>query len=431
MDAKNIIRTEKIDGRRMKITIELDLQGDLMLVEEQLQQTLNVVGTIAVEHALQRLDADGAPIKVGHLRFTSKGKSPQTYESLFGPVDVERHVYQSQHGGQTFCPLENTARMILNATPKYAKVVAAKYAAMGATSLRDDLIESNARPIAHSYAKALADYVGDAIAAKESRWEYDLPDLPRPVASVAVGLDGTCMLMRNDGWRQAMCGSISFYDADGERMHTLYAGASPEYGKATFLARFDRELERVKRVYPDALYIGLADGASDNWTWLTPRTGVQLVDFWHAREYVGKAARAMFSVESEREAWEADWSHRLKHDRDAVSGLVRELGKANRMLESPAKGRVKVAALEEVKASRRYFANHRAMMRYWEHVERDLPIGSGVTEAACKTLIKQRLCQSGMRWSEDGASSVIVLRALRMSDGRWDQFWEKVMRYGI
>jgi len=60
-----------------------------------------------------------------------------------------------------------------------------------------------------------------------------------------------------------------------------------------------------------------------------------------------------------------------------------------------------------------------------------LPIGSGVTEAACKTLIKQRLACSGMRWKEEGASAVIALRTLEMTAGRWEQFWGQVDRYGV
>ena len=46
------------------------------------------------------------------------------------------------------------------------------------------------------------------------------------------------------------------------------------------------------------------------------------------------------------------------------------------------------------------------MMDYSTHIEKDLPIGSGVTEAACKTLVKQRLCGSGMRWKNKGAKVI-------------------------
>ena len=73
------------------------------------------------------------------------------------------------------------------------------------------------------------------------------------------------MLMHKDGWREAMCGSIAFYDNQGQRLHTIYCSATPEYGKEKFKAKFSREIERVKEKFPDILYIGLADGARDNW----------------------------------------------------------------------------------------------------------------------------------------------------------------------
>jgi len=60
-----------------------------------------------------------------------------------------------------------------------------------------------------------------------------------------------------------------------------------------------------------------------------------------------------------------------------------------------------------------------------------LPIGSGVTEAACKTLVKMRLCRSGAKWREQGAAMVLSLRALSYTPGRWQQFWAKLDRYGF
>ncbi len=59
------------------------------------------------------------------------------------------------------------------------------------------------------------------------------------------------------------------------------------------------------------------------------------------------------------------------------------------------------------------------------------PIGSGVTEAACKVIVRQRLCNSGMRWKEKGAATVLCLRTLSYSEGRWDQFWQKIDTRGL
>jgi hypothetical protein len=67
--------------------------------------------------------------------------------------------------------------------------------------------------------------------AKEERWQYADPELPSQVSTVAVGVDGTSMLYCEEGWRQAMLGTISLYDAMGERLHTTYLGAPPQYSK--------------------------------------------------------------------------------------------------------------------------------------------------------------------------------------------------------
>ena len=70
-------------------------------------------------------------------------------------------------------------------------------------------------------------------------------------------------------------------------------------------------------------------------------------------------------------------------------------------------------------------------MDYATHITENLPIGSGVTEAACKTLVKQRLCGSGMRWKKRGASIVLSLRALVQITHQWQAFWDKVNQFGV
>ena len=77
-----------------------------------------------------------------------------------------------------------------------------------------------------------------------------------------------------------MCGSIALYDHQGERMHTIYCSATPEYGKDKFKEKLGREIERVKATFPNVLYIGLADGAKDNWTFLENYTPRLVLDFY-------------------------------------------------------------------------------------------------------------------------------------------------------
>jgi hypothetical protein len=87
----------------------------------------------------------------------------------------------------------------------------------------------------------------------------------------------------------------------------------------------------------------------------------------------------------------------------------------------------------EVDSALTYFGNQvkGGRMNYAEMVAAKIPIGSGVTEAACKVLVKQRLCGSGMRWKERGAAAVLSLRCLTYTAGRWDQFWSRVDRSGF
>ena len=85
---------------------------------------------------------------------------------------------------------------------------------------------------------------------------------------------------------------------------------------------------------------------------------------------------------------------------------------------------------ENLSTAQTYFTNNRHRMNYAEQLDQNLPIGSGVTEAACKTLVKQRLCCSGMRWKSQGAKVILSLRALIQTDGRWKQFWSKIDQFG-
>jgi hypothetical protein len=416
MPAKLIEQTNNI----LTIQFTVELTGQMLADEQSLQQSLNEAGQAAMVAMIKQFDTNGEPIRVNGVKHTVKDYAPQTYETPYGAVQVERHTYQTSKGGRAYVPLENDARMVLNSTPRYSQIVSGKYARFGADSIRDDLLECNGREISRNYAKKLSDFVGSIAQCYESEWEYDLPEFDRAVHSISLGLDGTCMLMHKDGWRQAMCGSIAFYDNQGERLHTIYCAATPEYGKEKFKQKFSREIERVKQKFPDVLYMGLADGAKDNWTFLRKYTNRLLLDFYHAREYISKAASAIFGRDqTNKKMWEDTFSHDLKHKQGAASRFLKELEIQRANLDS----KNFIERDEEVRQVITYYQNNKNKMSYAHHLKNNLPIGSGVTEAACKVLIKQRMCISGSRWKEGGASCVLALRTLKLTTGRW-QFLE-------
>jgi hypothetical protein len=279
--------------------------------------------------------------------------------------------------------------------------------------------------VARSYLQNVADTVGSVAQAKEESWHYATPKLDQPVETVGIGVDGTCMLLCEQGYREAMTGTLSLYDGQGERLHTIYLGATPEYGKASFFERMRREIDHIKRQHPLVSYVGIADGAQSNWDFLAPHTKTQILDFYHAAQYLADAAEAAFPRDKpQREQWHTDRCHDLKHKQGAASRILKEMqGLSQRRLSAPIRKKLAAAIT--------YFVNHKHQMKYAKFRAANYPIGSGVTEAACKTLVKQRLCQSGMRWKEKGASVVLSLRALVLTEQRWQQFWAKVNQYGF
>jgi hypothetical protein len=418
----------KRSGSEVIVEVSVRLGGSLLEMEGAIQEATNAVGCCVTEEALKRFDTDGSPIRVGEVKLTARGRDPKEYQTPYGVVQVERYVYQTSRGGRIYCPLEYQARIVRGATPRFASQLSHKYAQLNVRAVQTDLEQNHGRKVARSYIQNVADWVGTIATAKEKDWEYAMPRLDAPVATVVVSLDGAMIPMADSaGYREAMAGTLSFYDHEGERQHTIYLAAAPEYGKHAFEARMQGEIARAKQRYPEARYLGIADGASSNWPFLEQHTERQLIDFFHATEYVGKIAQALYpqrNAEDKRVRWQHAHCHKLKHDPDALEVLIGQAARLSR--RSSLSQQVRDGAY----SAWTYFNNHRHQMHYPEFLAEGLPIGSGVTEAACKTLVKQRLCASGMRWKTKGAGIVLSLRALTQTVGRWTQFWAKIDQFG-
>jgi hypothetical protein len=424
--AARIIRKE---GKRLIVEIAIELEDSMLDSEESIQEAVNEAGNLATEEALKQFDTQGEAIEIEGKPWRSKGQEQKCYQTPYGEIQCARHVYHHHGRGKTFCPLEQSARIIGSSTPRFAKQVGIKMACQSARDVQHDFLECQGRKISASFLQNVSQKVADIAEQQEAQWHYDLPNFQKPIASLAISLDGTCMHLRQEGWREAMTGTISFYDAEGERQHTIYLGATPEYGKVDFFRRFTAEIERVKALFPNAKRIGLADGAECNWQFLTPHTHTPILDFYHASSYLGAVANAKYPDDKKaNKAWLDDGCHRLKHEKGAAEALYKEMvalkaRKSTRNLPQPVRDKLDAAVT--------YYKNHRHQMNYRGYIEQNLPIGSGVTEAACKTLIKQRFCLAGMRWKQTGAAGILNLRALVLTAQRWTQFWQKINLFGV
>lgn len=466
----------KQDNESITLQVTISFNRSMLDSEDEIQDAVNKMGRVATGELLKTFDTEGEDIVLGAVKMTSKGLTNKCYQTPYGEVEIERHIYQAPVGGATFCPLEREARIILTSTPRFAAQISHKMAEMSAPQVIRDLKTNHNRNTSLSLIQRISEAVSSVVQIKEETWSYKVPGLKEPeIKTIGIGLDGTCMLMCEGGYRQTMVGTISLYDKNGDRQHTTYIAAAPEYGKEKFKERLTREIERTKELYPSALRIGIADGAHDNWEFLEKHTDKQTLDFYHATEYLTDVADTLFTDPIERKRWLDDRCHQLKNTKDAAISILFEMeeflkeqmldpivtplklvnqeglssGKQAILTTSSTLTVVKNSAenesqavnnkktLEKKKKSLEsaitYFRNNntKSRMNYSESVALNHVIGSGVTEAACKTIVKQRLCKSGMRWKDKGAAIILSLRTLVHSTGRWEQFWKKVNQYGF
>src|SRR3954447_3575072 len=211
-----------IERQETSVTIQvtIPLSRSMLDTEEAIQQALNQAGVLASAEALKQFDTDGSPLLFGSARFTTKGSEPKTYQTPYGPATVARHVYQTGEGGTTFCPLERDARIILTSTPRFAMLISHKYGEGPADRVVRDLTANHCRPVSACFVQDTAAAVAAVVQIKEEQWHYATPALEVPIHTVSIGLDGTCMFLAEDGPRQAMVGTISLYDRDGQRQHS-------------------------------------------------------------------------------------------------------------------------------------------------------------------------------------------------------------------
>ena len=275
-----------------------------------------------------------------------------------------------------------------------------------------------------NYIQNISEQVGQMIGQTAKSWEYSLPKAALGASMISFGIDGTTSYLVKEGYRETMSGTIAFFDDEGNRVHTIYIAQTPEYGKTAFKERFKREIEGVKVLCPNARYTAVADGASENWTFLTPYVDTTTLDFWHATEYLTPVSKIVSRVSHKQEEWYKEARRRLREEIGAAEKLLEEM----KELRDKRMNKTKKEKLERAIT---YFTNHLHQMNYAECTEKGLPIGSGITEAACKVIVKERLCCSGMMWKQPGAQAVLNIRCLTHTEQRWEQFWKMIDQKGV
>lgn len=432
---------------RQMVEIEVPAGTSMLEAETLMQAALVEAGAAIVGEFLHASDADGQPLEYQKRRFTAKAeKESRVVECTFGAVTVSRWAYQPSRGGKCYYPLDHKMELAGSATPKLARSLAFKMAHAPAARVCQDLEENHSRKVSVHFVQATTDLIGElALELQPAPDTGQMPD-PRDVAVIGVGIDGATLQItvepdepaasvkprdkrkgRRQQWRVAMVGTITFYNRKGERLGTIYTGCAPPEvpgeGKEDFWFLMERELATVKARYPKAVYHGISDGARDFIPWLKANTDELTLDFYHAAGYLSGAASGMVAAGKGKEHRTGEWlqaaCHQLKHDDGAAAQLLEE------MQVSLMCGQQNLLAGERLAKAVTYFENNLERMDYAGKVRDHHPIGSGVTEAACGLIIKDRMCNRGMRWSLRSAQHIITLRSIiNTTADCWQSFWK-------
>jgi hypothetical protein len=395
----------------------------------------HALGQAALSDILSQYDVSCDVITVEEQAYRRKHKAPKEYQTALGPVLVERHLYVNRKkdgDGQSICPLELQTGIIEGYwTPMAARNAMWALAHLTPQEVEDMLLQFGTMNPSRSSLDRLPK-------ALNQRWEPQTiayhealianERIPANAVSFSTSLDGVMIGMKpnREGiedkkpmkteWREASCGTISFFDAAGERLSTIQYGQMPEHKKATLKALLRIHTEAILQQRRDLKLIHLADGALDNWTFYDEDMpyGFQLTDFYHACEYLKKAFDAAYS----KDALKA----RAKYEtykvilRDELEGIKKTL-RALRHLRHQHKGN------KIIQDSVTYFTNNQHRMLYAQAKSKQYPIGSGIVEAACKTLVGQRLKRAGMSWQHNGGQGILTFRSL-IKSLRFDNAWE-------
>jgi hypothetical protein len=402
----------------------------------------------AADLARYEVDADAVIVDGQEWRKCLE-QQPKTSLSASGPITVARNLYRPADGGKCLCPLELRAGIIGGLyTPVLARQVTYLIGHMTSDETSKVFTELGIGGPSSSSCDRLPKLLSAVWERHREPWEGALRHqevVAAEAAVVAVSLDGVMVPDKDAqraakatreaakqqgvaqqcsgpaGYREVGCGTVTLFDEDAKRLDTVRYGRAPEYKKQTLTAQLDAELASILAVRPDVERVALADGAEENWRYFDQPVyehATKIVDHGHASQHL-RAAMAAYYGEKRVEG-RAEYARLRILLRDQPGGADDVIAAISRLTRKLC-GKLHKRRRTLLNAELTYFKNQRNRMDYADYQARGLPIGSGMVEAACKTLATQRLKRSGMSW-RDGKQAILTIRSLQQSN-RWAAAW--------
>jgi hypothetical protein len=410
-------------------------------LEQDLKTLLEATGRDLVQEELNRLEpvakAEAAPrVRYRGQTYRINKKTPAQIATSFGPITLWSFLYLNADDGEPgLHPLHVQLGIAAGTTVVLAERVARWAVDSSQREVRQWLAAEHGlrwsndrlRRVLRAFRKAVVAFRPEAQAARLLHWLAQAQQSrgrQRPV--LAVGRDGVMVPIRGQGYQEASAATVSVYDRRSKRLGTVYLGQMPQPHQAALTRELTDLIQAVLRQWsgplPRLAYVTDKGQAQDDYyrrvlrRLENPRRPGQrlpwawVLDFFHVCGYLSKVAEALFGARGQR--WAARMRQWLGQRRQGVSQVLRSA-----MQHYNRRNLSKAAAREFWKAYR-YLRRHGRWMDYPRYRRAGLPLGSGVTEAACKTVFTQRLKRSGMRWHPESGQVIVDLRVLYLS-GIW------------
>lgn len=214
-----------------------------------------------------------------------------------------------------------------------------------------------------------------------------------------------------DIWKEIKVGRIFFSshqvkEISKKRNVIRYSDYVVSLGKAkSFTNKMENRLDDYK-----GTLIFINDGASWIWNWIEdayPNT-VQILDYFHALEYLTGFAGSYFKNPTEKRTWVESMEQLLNQDEvQLVIEALSTIADSNQKKTPDCK--------EKLKSILSYYNSHKGRMLYETYRKKGYLVGSGPIESAHRNVIQKRLKLSGQRWTEEGAQNIACLRACAKS----------------
>lgn len=418
----------------------------MMTFEGELSALLREVGRRIMAWALNRLepqDDQEAPARVeleGHL-YRRRRPYPNSVATLFGPVELRRRLYEPlERGRRAIDPLELCLGIEAGlATPALAERVgrwSTDYTQHEVLELlaKDHGVDwscSSLRKVLKSLRGGMAPHREVCQVDQVVEWiEQARASKGRFRPTLSVGRDGIFVPLRHGVWQEGGTATVSVLDRRGKRLGTAYLGQMPESGQGTLTDQLSRLLQAIltqvdsqslRLVYvsdeghhPSTYYHRVRKKMVDPRRPWRVLEWIRIVDFYHACGYVQQLADTIFGAGEVAQNWAKAMRHVLKTKADGVARVLKSASALRR-----SRGLCGQAKLYD--KAYRYIKKRTQWMRYHLYKRQGLPLGSGITEAACKLVFTQRLKRSGMSWTIEGGQVILDLRVIKLS-----RVWGKV-----